>query len=155
METNQPIWNCVAALGDVHPLEYGGQLVFIDRTGKYAPEMEIIQPDDETENHVKISRLILEPHTFENGVLSDNPSHPNSPAWYADKIDDVAGKGGRSKDDLIQGLTGNDPVEKAHCYWDLVSYFGPFEFDQYPIRLTIPEAKKRYRSIFRRGLAVA
>lgn len=39
--TNQPKWHCVANLGDVNPLEYGGAFVLIDATGVYPPELHV------------------------------------------------------------------------------------------------------------------
>jgi len=39
METNQPVWNVIANLGDATPLEYGGAFLRIDETGVYDPEL--------------------------------------------------------------------------------------------------------------------
>jgi hypothetical protein len=44
--TNQPEWECVANLGDADPITYGGLLVYIDKTGVYPPEVEVIQEEE-------------------------------------------------------------------------------------------------------------
>ena len=44
---SQPVWSCIANLGDVNPIDYGGYFVYIDTTGVYPPEAELlIAPSD-------------------------------------------------------------------------------------------------------------
>ena len=43
---SQPQWKLVAQLGDVHPIDYGGCFVYVDETGVYDPEMEILDSPD-------------------------------------------------------------------------------------------------------------
>jgi hypothetical protein len=110
---SQPKWKCVGNLGDVDPITHGGILVYIDETGVYPPEVEVIEPyknenhdsdydqdyqdeddpdpefayDEELseELHWTIHRVILERCTWdaETGVLSDNKYHPQHAAWFA------------------------------------------------------------------------
>lgn len=112
--TNQTEWECVANLGDADPITYGGLLVYIDKTGAYPPEVEVIQeeenPDyeedfDEEEHgpdgydedkheelHWTIYRTPLERCTYnpETECLSDNPYHPDHSAWFSQTIKERA-----------------------------------------------------------------
>ena len=86
MKTAQPVWKLLANIGDVHPIEYGGYFVFVDETGVYPPEAELLispDSDDAPEGWVAY-RFILDPCTYVDGILSDNHFHPELPAWFAD-----------------------------------------------------------------------
>ena len=51
MKTKQPKWKFIANLGDTHPITYGGYFIFIDETGVYPPEAELLQePSDDEVN---------------------------------------------------------------------------------------------------------
>jgi hypothetical protein len=145
--TNQPKWKAVATIGDVNPIEYGGGFVLTDKTGVYPPEIELIEPpaDDDERGPLTVYRIVMEPHTYVNDVLSDNEFHPDHPVWYADKIESVADSVGCEPEELIGGLCSDSPIERALAYRDLIGYFGPHEFDSYPLTLTRSEAKRRYR----------
>jgi len=110
---SQPDWKFEAQLGDVNPIDHGGKFLFSDKTGVYAPELEVLEliegdtedeyNDDgelETEGDMKwqVHRFILEPCTYgrvvngeweplteyhPDGVLSDNKFHPGHAAWFA------------------------------------------------------------------------
>jgi hypothetical protein len=145
-------------MGDVNPIDHGGQWVLRDKTGVYCPELEILEvPEDEDGVYV-IYRLLLEPCTFVNGVLSDNKYHPDLCAWWATTPERMAarpqdGKGlisvsesqGWSMNDLIAGFCSDDPEKRAWSYMALVSHHGAYSFDQEPIRLTRAGATKRYK----------
>lgn len=48
MNTNQPQWKYIDNLGDRHPIDHGGKFVYVDETGVYEPEVEILeQPSEE------------------------------------------------------------------------------------------------------------
>lgn len=157
--STQPNWQLVANLGDADPIEHGGAFVLIDTTGEHAAMLEIweaipVEGSDNNEFVVNCSRVVLEPHTHVNGVLSDNPYHPDHPAWYADKSVDVASYVDREIDDLVSALCGRATlrpdgqdardvaIARAQAYRDLISYFGVYEFDQYPITRTTDECEK-------------
>ena len=146
MTTQQPEWELVGTLGDVDPLGYGGGWIFRDKTGVYPPELEYVEPTIQHENTgtVMVYRLILEPHTYVDGVLSDNSYHPETPVWYADKLDSVCSCCDCDRDELIAALCGSEPVAKATAYENLAAYWGWHEFDQYPLELTPEEAEERY-----------
>lgn len=48
--TQQPVWKLIANLGDAHPLDYGGYFVYVDETGTYEPEAELLDVPDERTN---------------------------------------------------------------------------------------------------------
>ena len=139
MKTNQPAWKCVAQLGDVNPLDYGGLWVLIDTTGVYSPEGELYDV-----NTQRVYRFILEDCTFTHGVLSDNKYHPDQPAWFADALRDVADFIGAETRTLIDMFISADPVERARAWQAVGDYFGWDNLDCYPLLLTRSEAKRRY-----------
>lgn len=149
--TIQPRWRMVANLGDVNPVDYGGYFVYVDQTGVYPPELEVLESPNSDDDGTgwTLYRLILEPHTYVDGVLSDNPFHPGFPVWYADKLESVAQTIGSTSLSLINDLTSDNPLHKARAYIDLISYFGAFEFDQYPTqymrRSHLPRRIRRHK----------
>ena len=134
MKTNQPVWKLVANLGDVNALDYGGLLIWEDTTGVYPPEAELIELDDsdDDDSPLTVYRFILEPCTYANGTLSDNPFHPAHPVWFADRLGDVAQAMDFPIDELIAGFLSGDAVVRAHSWRAVLDYFGPDEFDSYP-----------------------
>lgn len=118
MTDNQPKWKLVANVGDSNPFEDGGQFVFKDVTGKYSPELLIIEPlhIPGYENIAQTSRIVLNPCTYIDGVLSDNKFHPDHPAWFADKLDSIASTCGYPREYLINLLTSQDLAYRAIGY---------------------------------------
>jgi len=149
MSTNQPLWRMVANLGDVNPIEYGGMFVYIDRRKHYEPEIEVLAVlNNDQSLSWEIYRTTLEPHTYIDGVLSDNKFHPEFPVWYADKIHDVAQTVGMEDLELINLLCSQIPVERAHAYIAIADNFGWHEFDSYARtyskRSELPRRIRRY-----------
>lgn len=147
METKQPTWKPVANLGDVDPVTYGGQFVYIDETGVYPPECEVIEPADEetARPYATVWRFILEPCTHIDGVLSDNKFHPTKPAWFADSLHQLAAFAGVTFESLVECLTSSDPVQRAHAWLEIGRYHGWQNLDSYPLEIeTIEDARERY-----------
>lgn len=142
--TEQPEWECIANLGDVNPIDHGGKFVLVDKTGRYAPEMEVLEKEENRRNNWRVWRFILEPHTYVNGVLSDNPYHPDKPAWYADDITGVAESCGVEPDELIANLCSADARERAEGYYCLFTCLSADSFDSYPLDLDREEVEERY-----------
>lgn len=140
----QPVWKIVGQLGDVNPTEHGGLWVFIDETGAYAPEAELLQIDDETRRGI-VYRFILEDCTFANGILSDNRFHPSHPAWFADSLEKIASYVGESTEALRGLLLSNDPLHRARAWEAIGSYHGFENLDSYPLEMSRTELKARYR----------
>lgn len=67
---SQPKWKFVANLGDADPIENGGAFVFIDETGAYPPEIEILEEpaEDDGPKHWKVYRFPLENCTFASDI---------------------------------------------------------------------------------------
>jgi|SRR5215475_9629933 len=147
METKQPKWRRVANLGDVNPVEYGGYFIDVDETGVYPPEATYLdapedEPEDATSEAWTAYRFILEPCTYVDGVLSDNPFHPDHAAWFAESLDAVASCVGRDVAEIRADLCGADPCRRADAYRDIASYHGWDNFDSYPVRLTRADAER-------------
>lgn len=160
---SQPKWQCIAQLGDVGYVDYGGYFVLVDTTGVYPPEVEVLEPptDDDwiagryTQSaRWTVYRFVLEACTFVNGILSDNQFHPDHPAWFANPhgkgeqyvvLGDLASFGGADTLELIRQFTSADPLQRA-CAWRLIGeYHGFHELDQYPLALRQGEVTRRYR----------
>jgi hypothetical protein len=155
MSTEQPVWKLVANLGDVNVADYGGFLVYVDTTGVYPPEAEIYETDEQ-EHGGEVYRFVLDPPRFKtfkpghyNQATLHIPSERNRswywyPEWFVKYLDSVASTCGTTKFQLLRGLFSKDPIKRAVAYRDIVGNFGPFEFDQYPVKLTEEEAHERY-----------
>jgi hypothetical protein len=160
---SQPKWKYVGNLGDKDPIEYGGLFVFVDETGVYAPEMERLEMDDDSEmdedkQRFTVHRVCLDRCTWIDGVLSENKFHPEHTAWWATPeserkerpqdstyLKNVADCCGTSSEDLIQMFCSDDPIERAQAYRDVLDYHGWENGDSYPLTgLTRTEAEKRY-----------
>lgn len=157
--SQQPIWKCVGNIGDNSPLEYGGLFVFVDETGVYPPEMELIEViggerEDEYNEHGElitegnekweIRRVVLKNCYFENGILSDNQFHKDHAVWFF-KTEQQRKERPRDSDHLsicrsigmdemefINLFLSSDPIDRA-CGWQIVGdYHGWENLDSYP-----------------------
>ena len=147
MTTQQPIWKLSANLGDVNPLE-GGGLLYEDATGVYAPELVVIQESDEP-GQFSVSRICCD-LCYQIGAegVSDNRFHKTRPTWFSDKLASVESYCRSDAGTLLASLCDVDPVARALGYLCLVSYFGAFEFDQYPARMAEAELRTHYAEAF-------
>lgn len=131
--TDQPVWKFVENIGDVNPLDHGGAFIFIDETGVYDPEMEVVTPIEDHDNDRltwEMHRFSIEKCTFQGGVLSDNKFHPDCQTWYADGLKSIADCMGKDQLELIEQLCSDDLVQRALGYRDVYSYYGLENFDQ-------------------------
>jgi hypothetical protein len=156
----QPQWELVAQLGDANPIDHGGHFVYVDLTGVYPPESELLIPDegDEDAERWTIYRYSLDKCTLTDGILSDNPYHPSHPAWFAtpdhherDRPQDTTYLGRVAdccdieRSELERMLCGDDPVERATAYHAIGSYHGWENLDSYPRVVTSrDEIEQRY-----------
>ena len=147
--TKQPVWKLSANLGDVNPLE-GGGLLYEDTTGVYAPELVLID-ESEDPDQFSVSRVCCD-LCYQIGTdgVSDNRSHKDRPTWFSDKLASVEAYCGSDAGTLLASLCDVNPVARGLGYLCLVSYFGAFEFDQYPARMTETELRTRYADAFSR-----
>lgn len=127
----------LANLGDVNPIDYGG--VFVYQTGEKTGEIEVLHPygDDRMGNAIQwtVHRFEIPQCTLINGVLSDNPFHPDLPAWFAEKTAEISGMY-ELEDKLENLLCHDDIVQRAIGYQYLYEWFGLVNFDQYPQEYT-------------------
>ena len=147
MTTQQPVWKLSANLGDVSPLA-GGGLLYEDSTGVYAPELVLIH-ESEDPDQFSVSRICCD-LCYQIGAdgVSDNRFHKGKPAWFSDKLASVESCCGSDAGTLRASLCDVNPVARALGYLCLASYFGAFEFDQYPARMTEAELRTRYSEAF-------
>ncbi len=140
MTSTQPVWKLVANLGDADPITYGGLFVYTDETGTYPPKCERLEPSGEDDHGQptswEIHRFTLEPCTYANGILSDNPYHPDDPAWFADSLDGIASCMGYDKFSLIGHFLSDDPIQRAWAWCAVGDYHGYENLDSYPITFT-------------------
>jgi hypothetical protein len=155
---NQPKWAFVANLGDVNPLDHGGLLVYRDRTGVHPPEAVRIEPRDhdgvpehELGRSWYVTSFVLEPCTYSNGVLSDNPYHPDQPAWFAKDLPAIARFMGQDgPDGIIADVCSCDPVRRALGYQAVGLYLGFHEFADTEIITGRVEMRRRHPAAFPR-----
>ena len=157
---SQPKWKCIGNLGDRNPLDYGGYFVFVDKTGVYPPEAELLELDDENDERTTytVHRFILEPCTYIDGILSDNRFHPDKPAWFAGTEDErkerpqdstylknLADYAGLTVKELAGMFCDDAPLIRAEA-WRIVGQYHGFEnLDNYPLtKLSRTEVRKRY-----------
>jgi len=137
--TQQPSWHCIANLGDVNPLDYGGRFVMIDKRGIYTPELWVY-----VEESKSLYTIVLE-RCFDTGnyEVSDNRFHTKKPAWFGGHGDllSVARSVGTTHYHLMRTLCSSDPLERASAYYDIALCHGIMNFDEQPIEFTIKEAR--------------
>ena len=149
----QPKWECIANLGDVNPIDHGGLFVFVDKTGAYPPEVECLEEPQESEAQVWIVyRFVLEPCTYINGILSDNPYHPEIPALFARdyRLRDMAEAVGLSAADFAYLFCSDDAVTRARAWREVGLAWGFDELDDCPLNLSRQETWGRYSSRIRK-----
>lgn len=159
--TNQPEWELITNLGDVHPLDYGGYFIYRDTTGVYTEEGEKLFVDDgENDNAAKytIHRFILDrceqvskdgktflvPFGF--GSRTDLPyAIETYDEWFDKHLDEIAEFMEQSIEETREAFCSADPVIRAFAYQAIGDYFGYDNLDDYPLFLTKAEAEERYK----------
>jgi hypothetical protein len=155
---SQPQWKFIANLGDKHPIDHGGYFIYIDETGVYPPEAELLVEPENDDGEWVIYRFALEPCTYINGILSDNKYHPALPAWFAKTeeqraerpqdttyLKDIADFMGAEVQDLVNWFISDDPQERAAGWMAVGDYHGFENLDNYPLVFTDKdEVLKRY-----------
>jgi hypothetical protein len=152
---SQPTWKCIAQLGDASPTEHGGYWIFVDTTGVYPPEAELLEVPDNLDynsddeptpfikgEHATAWRFILEDCTYINEVLSDNKFHPEMGAWFAP--DSVAQSSGIAEEELVRLLCSVNPLERAEAWRAIGDHYGFDNLDEYPLTMTAKEVVERY-----------
>jgi hypothetical protein len=138
METKQPIWKCIGHIGDLDPISYGGGFVYTDETGVYGPELTYFIPSDDSiwESVYDSDSIPVEVYRI---LLESGPKE-----WFYSKLDKIASYVGIELADVLADANSKDPMILANLFSDLICYFGPHEFDSYPVTMTEGEARKTY-----------
>lgn len=180
MRTKQPVWKTPGQLGDINPIDHGGGFVYVDETGTYPPKLEWIEPmgKDEYDDPTSwtVHRFSIKICTYRSpagfaltepspdGILSNNPYHPDLAAWFAKPESERANRpqdttylanvcefADCTMDRMIQDLRSNDPMQRASAYLAIAQYHGFGNFDQYPLRIeSREEIETRYKKEPRR-----
>ena len=134
-------------------LDYGAFLVYETEKDGSRPQAEVIETNSEDGNRPTtkwtVYRFDLDRCTFVDGVLSDNPYHPDSSVWW--DVDSLASFTGIGREELITAFCSADPVQRAWAYKTVVDYHGVYELDQDPITFTSrSEVYARYVPALRR-----
>lgn len=141
--TSQPKWKCIAQLDDINPIDHGGYWILLDTTGEYSPEGEVLI--EQCDHTYLAYRFLLDKCTHVNGILSDNPYHPDHPAWYADDLRSISSSAGYNHmGELVEDLCSDNPINLAIAYRAIGEYYGYDNLDHDPLVLTRSEARKRY-----------
>jgi len=159
---SQPNWKYIANLGDANPIDHGGFFVYIDETGVYDPEVELLGVIEENDcgeaSRWVVYRFSLERCTFEDGILSNNKFHKDHAAWFAEPeckraerpqdttyLSKVAECMGMDLETLQTLFCSDNPIERAEAYRCVGEYHGFGNLDSYPLTLTDgTEVEQRY-----------
>jgi len=157
---SQPTWKLIANLGDANPIDHGGIFVYVDVTGAYSPEVEVLEEptDDEGDNGTWTAyRFELTRCTFIDGILSDNAFHPDHPAWFADKLAQIASTCDTPLAELIADLCGERGIAcLANAWTDIGRVEGLDNLDHDPLTFARRiEVMRRYATDDERSAAEA
>lgn len=159
---SQPSWRYVANLGDATPLDHGGYFVYEDTTGVYGFEAERLEREsDEEKARIEVRRVCLDrlkevrdgdtlylvPYKYE-----ESWPHPVSAyvEWFAKDLESIAATFGSTADELRRLLCSENGLERAEGYRMVYDHHGWDNGDSEPMRLTVKEARKRYRDELKR-----
>lgn len=157
--TNQPNWELIANLGDVHPLDYGGYFIYRDTTGVYTEEGEKVFVDDEENENSKYTiyrfgldrcemvakdgKTYLVPFGFAS--RTDLPyAIETYDEWFDKRLDEIAQSVEQSIEEMREAFCSADPLIRAFAYEAVGNHFGFDNLDNYPLVLTKAEAEERY-----------
>ena len=153
--TNQPIWNLLANLGDVNPIDYGGYFIYKDTTNMYAPEGEILESPDNDTGAWTVYRFSLDRLKMVKGYMvsgryrSDWP-HPlhSYQEWFSTSdsgLESVARCFGINVESLQSMFCSDDILQRANAYRMIGDYYGFENLDSYPLTFrSRAEVEARY-----------
>jgi hypothetical protein len=148
MKSQQPVWKFVANLGDANPIEHGGYAVFVDETGVYAPECELLETPEDTGREVwEVRRIVCDTCTLHpEGFISDNRFHPGKAAWFGsvEDLQELASFTGQSVADITGQFTSEDPLQRAQAWRTVGEYYGFINLDEYPRYFNREEITQRW-----------
>lgn len=148
-------------LGDVDWLNHGGFFVFDTRW------VEIVEPppddaDEDTDEYIwtvyrldaekfktveeregvtVTSYLVPECYGDEDICLGEWGPPSVHEEWFAKHLDGICSSVGCEREELVEELCSDNVVTRAAALQTLVGYFGAYEFDQYPLKLSRKDMK--------------
>lgn len=126
--------SAIGFVGDIDPIEYGGGIIW--GPSQHSPHgmLELIEPplDEESDANARwrIYRIDLAPEV---------------PSWI--DVNAVANTMGIPRSQLLSGFTSPDTEARAFAYEAAIGYYGAYEFDQYPIEMTLAEVERRFNPV--------
>lgn len=132
---------------DSNPLEGGAWLIMQDGRHEVHTLSEMV--DGAFHLHrFTIDKLWLSPA----GELCGNEYHPALPEWFGEaaRLASMCRSMGLEVAEAVELATSDNPQERAAFYLELIGYYGPVEFDSYPLALTRREAVQRIQQIYNR-----
>lgn len=145
--TAQPKWKTISKTDD--------ELVQVDETGVYPPEMEVAQENytgrDDDDGRYQVYRFALDRLKWVKGYLVTERYQPDWPhpvhmyqEWFTDSLPAIAESVGMPETELTELLCSEDPMARAHAYSAIGSYHGFANLDSYPLDLTETELNNRW-----------
>lgn len=148
----QPSYWCIANIGDVDPMSWGGKFILVDRRGIYDPIMLVLEPVEEDGGSSWEMPESYKRHTVElaplfkatDKSLSDNKFHPNHEVWFGseENLNEMAKTAGIKPDCLMARLLAGCPLERAFGYLAVIENYGIENFESYPCTLDFARAEK-------------
>ena len=133
----------IANLGDVNFIEYGGFLVLEDKDGDAF--VEVVQEPYEGEARWTIYRFDLDKVVRTED--EDGCFRPPIWCWFKNGVVPACDSCGESPQEFWRLIGSESATDRALAYQILVGYFGPEEFDPYPLKLSKREVTERYGAI--------
>lgn len=125
-------YKVIANLGDRHPIDYGGFIVYVLRSkGQDYLEAEFWH-EPETER----SKYVVYSFGIADNVLEDLD--------WVDNWEEVAETSGAELGDLRKMAFSEDPLERANVYRMVAEYHGWDNLDSYPPAITRRELERRW-----------
>ena len=126
----------LATTGDVNLFEYGGGVVYAASQSHGATRWiswEFWEPLSDAENAnsvVDVYRVNVEDDLVQQ--------------FNADMVTKPSSTVGISKADLLAGARSKTLIQRVLTFEAMIQYYGPYEFDQAPVKMTVRELQKRW-----------
>lgn len=117
--------------GDSWPFRYGAYFLHRNTSDK-SYQCTYLGALLDSEDYL-IYRFTPKKCTFTDGVLSDDPTRPDQPAWFADSLPKVAYGIDESAEQLSEYLTGDDIIKRSLAYFHIGRYNGFQNLDEHPV----------------------
>ena len=151
----QPKWKFVCNLGDINVIDNSGFFIYVDETGTYDPEGEMLIPpmDDDSRQEWYIYRFALGRCIKLDGYLLPFAYQRDWPhdilkyeEWFAADLNDVAQCNGVSLEQLEDLFCSANPIDRAWAWRSIGEFWGFNNLDDYPLILSSEiEVRKRYQ----------